>query len=77
MIVHSGGVANDRFVRQVSNAKPRTVKPTITPGEIVEFSQIEIDIIAESMAKYLLNVESSVADRKAAWLNKAFDIAIA
>jgi len=63
VIVHSGGVANDSFMHQVSNAKPRTVKPTITPGEIIEFSQTEIDIIAESMAKYLSNVEDSVTDR--------------
>jgi hypothetical protein len=63
VIVHSGGVANDRFVHQVSNAKPRTIKPTITVGESVEFSKEEIDVIAESMAEYLLNVSANVSNR--------------
>lgn len=63
VIVHSAGIINDRLIRQVSGAKPRTVKTMLTPDMEIEFSPDEINIVAKSMTKYLYNVSSKVSER--------------
>lgn len=60
VIVHVGSLVSERLVKQVSNAVPRDVKPRIVPGEHVQFSEAEVNIIAISMKNYLRTVVNSV-----------------
>ncbi len=61
VIVHSAGIVNDRLLRQVSIAKPRSVKPELTNGSTIEFSPEEVNEIAKSMTKYLNALSVKVA----------------
>ncbi len=53
VIVHSGGQINERFINQVSGAKPRTIMSDLTMGEIISFTPKEIEIIGDNMRCYL------------------------
>lgn len=53
VIVHSGGVADDRLLRQVADATPRNVKVALSLGEVVQFSDLEVTSVAQSMMKYI------------------------
>jgi hypothetical protein len=60
-IVHSEGVADDRFIGQVRNAAPRTLKPAVQLGEPLVFSAEEICALATSMTSYLTDLRSGVS----------------
>lgn len=57
VIVHAGSVADDALVRQLSGANPRTLKPAIVAGELVEFTPEEVTSAATAMVTYLRNLE--------------------
>jgi hypothetical protein len=38
VIVHSGGIVDDRLVRQLSSAQPRRLKPRLVLGERIQFT---------------------------------------
>jgi len=61
VIVHSAGVINDRLIRQIASANPRTVKNKLTIGQEIEFSPEEINVVAQSMTKYIRSISSKVA----------------
>ena len=60
VIVHSGGVVDDKLIRQVSNATPRQVKTTIVQGEQIQFTDSEVMHIAESMRSYINELSDKV-----------------
>jgi hypothetical protein len=60
VIVHSGGVVDDKLIRQLRDAKPRKLKPTLNVGEPVQFSVEEVSQVAKSMLAYLQAVASQV-----------------
>ena len=53
VIVHAGGEVTTRLIRQVSGAIPRDLKEQLNGGSVVQFSQDEVQVVAESMKKYL------------------------
>lgn len=53
VIVHAGGEVTPRLVRQVSGAVPRDLKAQLDGASVVQFSQDEVRIVAESMKGYL------------------------
>lgn len=53
VIVHASGKANERTVRQVSGAFPRTLKPRINAGEIIRFDTSEVLILRDQMQIYV------------------------
>lgn len=61
VIVHSGAIADSRFIRQVSGAIPRRVKQMVHPDTYISFSTEEIEIISASMKTYLTNVMNTIA----------------
>lgn len=61
-IAHEASIINKRVLNQVSNASPRELKPTLVLGEKVEFSQEEINVLAQSMIDYIQNIESKVSE---------------
>lgn len=59
-MVHAGGIVDDRLVRQVQSANPRTVKPTLTVGSQIRFSPEEIDEIGRSMQWYIQDLADAL-----------------
>ena len=53
VIVHAGGEITSKLLRQVRGAVPRNIKNELLEGTIVQFTQQEIQAVAESMKKYL------------------------
>jgi hypothetical protein len=53
VIVHSGGVASERLIRQIKGAFPRDVKSEIKRDNKVQFSPDEVEIVSKSMGKYV------------------------
>ncbi|MDI9244592.1 hypothetical protein [Marinobacter sp. CHS3-4] len=62
VIVHDSSRINERLVRQVSGAKPRTLKPSLS-GSAIQFSDDEVRQVADSMTNYLINLRSMVESR--------------
>ena len=52
-IVHYGGVAHAKTIKQISNAIPRDLKPELKLDDIILFSPEEIKIVAENMLEYV------------------------
>jgi len=53
VIVHAGAVVDARMVRQVSGAKPRTLKPNIAEKQPLKFSPQEVRELGASMKVYV------------------------
>lgn len=53
VIVHAGGEATPRLVRQIRGALPRNVKLEIADGARIQFSHVEVKRVAKSMTEYL------------------------
>lgn len=66
VIVHAGGVVDDKLVRQLSGASPRQLKPKLVSGQSVEFTVEEVSTVAEAMLSYLEAAHQAVAGRKKA-----------
>ncbi len=62
VIVHAGGYANDRLIRQIESATPRDLKLKITKGEYVQFSPKEVEIVSESMESYIKSLAEKVRE---------------
>jgi hypothetical protein len=60
VIVHSGGVATDRMIKQISKANPRTLKPAVSIGEDVVFSATEVIELRDEMLTYLGRVVAAI-----------------
>jgi isochorismate hydrolase len=56
VIVHAGGEITARLTRQVSEAFPRDIKAILADSPVIQFSQQEVQTIAESMTGYLSNL---------------------
>lgn len=59
VIVHNGCVIDNKMVKQLKTASLRRIKPTIKPSETISFTQGEVNLIAESMARFLRALASS------------------
>jgi hypothetical protein len=53
VIAHRGAVIDERLIRQVKGAKPRTLKQQLEEGEAVKFNTKEIRMLSESMSRYV------------------------
>jgi len=63
VIVHTGGVVDDRLVRQVSGAAPRVVKPKLSVGEVLQFSPEEVELVAKAMGSYIGDLSRKTSER--------------
>lgn len=61
VIVHAGGRVSERAVRQVSNANPRTLRPTLRAGEILQFTAAEVEAVKADMLMFVENLGQSVS----------------
>lgn len=64
VIVHSGNIADSKLQNQVKNANPRDIKQNIKAGEEIQFSPEEIQIVGDSMKKYIETVTESLLKTK-------------
>jgi hypothetical protein len=62
VIVHAGGEVNARLKRQVSGALPRDLKDQLSE-KVVQFSEQEVEIVAESMRSYIASLVGKVGDQ--------------
>lgn len=51
-IVHDGGRANTRIVRQIADAKPRSLKPDVKENEQLLFTPEEVEELSRHMREY-------------------------
>jgi hypothetical protein len=61
VIVHAGGKINDRTVRQVSGAVPRSLKPKVKVNEIIRFDTSEVLLLRDQMQVYLDRAIKSIS----------------
>jgi hypothetical protein len=60
VIVHAAGIVNERTIKQLSNANPRTLKQEIKLGERVQFTTNEIECTGSAMEDYLKKLAGRV-----------------
>lgn len=59
-IVHDGGRANSRVLRQIENTKPRTLKTSISENEKISFTPDEITELARNMREYVVDLHEKI-----------------
>ena len=59
-IVHDGGRANSRVLRQIENTKPRTLKVNISENEKINFSTDEVIELANNMREYVVRLHEKI-----------------
>ena len=59
-IVHDGGRANARTLRQIENATPRTLKPQIDENEQISFTPTEVEQLASDMRMYAVDLYEKI-----------------
>jgi hypothetical protein len=64
LIVHEGGRVNKKAVNQVREANPRDLKQALKQGEIIEFTEEEIQILSDSMVSYVKGLAEQVDNYK-------------
>lgn len=62
VIVHDSARINERVIRQVSGANPRELKPNLS-GKTLEFNSEEVELVADSMLKYLVGIREKIQAR--------------
>jgi hypothetical protein len=64
VIVHSGGVADDKLIRQLRDAMPREIKTSrISVGDSIQFSEEEVNSVAANMTKYIQKLSSQIEEK--------------
>lgn len=56
VIVHAGGIVDERMLAQVRSATPRTLKPLLARHKRIQFAPDEVIHLATSMKGYLVEV---------------------
>ena len=59
-IVHEGGRVNIRTIKQVANAKPRSIKPSISENDQLEFTTAEAEKLGEYMKEYVEKLQAEI-----------------
>lgn len=60
-IVHSAGLIDQRMMRQLTSAKPRSLKLELTVGEAIQFTSQEIEFVGGAMERYLERLIGQIA----------------
>lgn len=61
LVVHTDGTVNEKTVRMIKNANPRTLVPTLAEGQVIQFSPSDLSIVANSMRAYLTMMASKLS----------------
>ena len=60
-IVHKGGRTDRQLMKQVLTAVPRTLKKTLTEGEMIQFTPVEVRSVSGSMGIFVDRLVENVA----------------
>ena len=60
VIVHTGGIASDKMLRQISKAYPRTLKEEIAAGSKIQFSIEEVSKLKVDMIEYVNRLVAAI-----------------
>ncbi len=63
-IVHEGGRVNRRIIKQIENAKPRSLKPSVRENDQLNFSTEEVEELGGYMKDYVSNLEARISEYK-------------
>jgi hypothetical protein len=66
-LVHAGGIVDPIMVRQVENAKPRTLMTKVIPESVIRFSPEEVRTLSTSMSAYVQRVVQLLDHSVARW----------
>jgi hypothetical protein len=61
IIVHTGGLIDQKFLRQISGATPRKVKTDLNLGDRIQFHPDEVEVIAASMQTFVREISIKVS----------------
>jgi len=61
-IAHEAGIVNLRVLNQISGAKPRDLKHTLSERDVIEFTENEIKIVSDSMESYVSSLQEQVVE---------------
>jgi len=62
VIVHNGAIIDNRILKQLAAAKPRTLKPALVLGETLHFDPNEIALVGQRMQQYLANLATNLVE---------------
>jgi hypothetical protein len=63
VIVHDAARVSDRFMKQVSGAKPRDIKNELDGHQSIQFDTDEVDTVVDSMLSYFSELRKKVENR--------------
>ena len=53
VLVHAGGAIDERFLNQVTDARPRRLKPALPRTGVLSFDPAEVDALGTAMSSFL------------------------
>lgn len=53
VLVHAGGAIDERFLNQVTDARPRRLKPALSRTGVLSFDPAEVDALGTAMSSFL------------------------
>lgn len=72
VLVHNGGIIDRPCMRQIEHAIPRTLRPSISNGDSLNFATQEVEVLADAMITYIRRLAVNLETR----LNRSNDIHI-
>lgn len=67
VIVHAGGVIDNKMMRQVASAQPRALLPTPKLGEHIRFQPSDVRLLAASMTACVASIVNALTAARAQW----------
>jgi hypothetical protein len=61
-IVHNHSIADEKFMNQIKNAKPRSIKQDFSPNEPFYYTGSEIEFVTFAMLLFVQNLISQIQD---------------
>jgi hypothetical protein len=67
VIVHAGGVIDNKIVRQVAGALPRALMPELKVGEPIRFHPSDVRLLTESMTACVGSIVDALTAANTSW----------
>ena len=62
-IVHSLGMSDERFLKQIHDAEPRDIKHHFTKDQEITFSSSELEFVKLSMQEFISELCQKIKDK--------------
>lgn len=62
-IVHNHSLADEKFINQIRNAKPRSIKQDFKPNEPFHYTASEIEFVTFAMLLFIQNLNAQLRDK--------------